>query len=448
MRTAMPGFSDLGVPAPILQALAQMGYEAPTPVQKAAIPVLLKGQDALVEAQTGSGKTTAFGVPAVQVGARGPGLRVVILVPTRELARQVADEVRALGAGSPFRAVAVTGGVQGEQEERTLGGDVRCVVATPGRLLALMEARKVRVDHVELVVLDEADRMLDMGFLADVEKVLEATAARKQTALVSATLPRDVRDLAARHLRQPAQVRVDAPPIPQTLTHYRLNVLDGQKEAATVALLRKESPERAILFLAQRNRAVKFAKLLKRAGFAADPLQGEMTHDQRRHVFDLFQRGITRILVATDLAGRGLDVPEMELVVNVDVPEERGAYLHRAGRAARMGRPGRVVTLVLPDEKARRIELEREAGVEFTPYKLTFSDADLPPDPATEKKPARPAKGAGKAPPKGPAAKGAGQKEARREDARPKARAPRPAKAPPPDEVPASRRQRRRDGTA
>ena len=448
----MRSFADLRVPAPILAALEAMEYDVPTPVQAAAIPVLLAGRDALVEAQTGSGKTTAFGVPAVAVGSREPGLRVVVLVPTRELARQVALELRALGTGSPFRAVAVTGGVQAEQEERTLGGDVRCVVATPGRLIALAEAGKLRLDRVELLVLDEADRMLDMGFLGDVEKVLEATAARKQTAMVSATLPRDVRELAARHLRDPEEVHVEAPTVPESLSHFRLNVLEGQKRAALVALLRKEAPERAIVFLRTRQRVIDYTKLLKQAGFAADALQGEMSHDQRRHVFDLFQKGTTRILVATDLASRGLDVPEMELVVNADVPEGRGDYVHRSGRAARMGKPGRVVSIVLPDEKQRRVELEREAGVTFAPYRLEFSEDDLPkPEP---KKPA-PRKGpAGKAPAKAPAKAAAKAPPARKTAARPPKdvrRGPAPPKAPrrragPPPEgdVPPSRKGRER----
>jgi ATP-dependent RNA helicase RhlE len=443
----MPEFADLGVPAPILKALASMGYEAPTPVQAAAIPPLLKGKDALVEAQTGSGKTTAFGVPAVWRGSVGPGLRVVILVPTRELARQVAEEVRALGAGSPFRAVAVTGGVLAEQEERTLGGDVRCVVATPGRLLSLLDAGKLRTDRVELVILDEADRMLDMGFQPDVEKVLAATQARQQTVMVSATLPRDVRDLAARHLKAPAEVRVEAPRVPESLSHFRLNVLDGRKEMATVALMKKEDPQRAILFLHTRTRVVAFTKLLKRAGFAADALQGDMTHDQRRHVFDLFTRGTTKILVATDLASRGLDVPEMELVVNVDVPIGRGDYVHRAGRAARMGKPGKVVTLVLPDEKERRIELEREAGVEFTPYRLTFSEADIPPEPEPQALPKgarRQAKGPPKTP-RPPAPPQRAPRAVRKEEERKTTVRKTPPKV---DELPPSRKGRRTDKDA
>jgi ATP-dependent RNA helicase RhlE len=372
----------MGLPPAIRAALDAMGYAEPTPVQAAAIPVLLAGRDALVEAQTGSGKTAAFGVAAVKVGAEARGLRVVVLVPTRELARQVAEEVRALGAGSSFRAVAVTGGVLEEQEERALGGDVRCVVATPGRLLALAAAGRVRLDQVALAVLDEADRMLDMGFAPDVEKALDAMAARRQTVLVSATLPGEVRALADRHLREPAEVRVGATPIPASLAHFRVNVFRDQKERALVALLRAEDPERAIVFVRTRERAAAFAKLLKEAGFAADALQGEMSHDQRRHVFDLFTRGTTKVLVATDLASRGLDVPEMQLVVNADLPDEDEQYLHRAGRAARLGRPGKVVSFVLPDQKERRVELERVAGSAFQPYRL---DIPEPPPPGSQK---------------------------------------------------------------
>jgi ATP-dependent RNA helicase RhlE len=380
----MPTFRELGVPETIALALDAMGYAAPTDVQARSLPTLLAGRDALVEAQTGSGKTAAFAVPAVIAGSRASGLRALILVPTRELARQVADEVRAIGTGSPFRAVAVTGGVQAEQEERTLAGEVRCLVATPGRLLALVEAQRVRLGEVELVVLDEADRMLDMGFLPDVERVLAATKTRAQTVLVSATIPRDVAELARAHLRDPVAVRVEGAAVtPPSLEHYRFNVFPEQKEAATLALLQHEQPQRAIVFVRTRERANAYWKLLKEAGFAVDRLQGEMTHDQRRHVFDLFTRGTTRVLVATDLASRGLDVPEMELVVNVDLPDEDETYVHRAGRAARMGRAGKVVTLVLPEEKPRRVDLEREAGVEFRPYRLELpkreADRGAPP---------------------------------------------------------------------
>ncbi|HWH07551.1 MAG TPA: DEAD/DEAH box helicase, partial [Candidatus Thermoplasmatota archaeon] len=340
----MPTFADLGVPPALCQAFEEMGYHAPTDVQARSIPVLLSGRDALLEAQTGSGKTAAFAVPAVLAGSRGPGLRVVVLVPTRELARQVAEEVRAIGKGSPFRAVAVTGGVQEEQEARALGGDVRCVVATPGRLLALAEEGRLRLGGVELVVLDESDRMLDMGFQPDVEKVLAAAEGAKQRVLVSATLPREVMRLARERLRDPVEVRLAPTATPASLEHFRLNVFEDQKEAALVALLRAEDPERCIVFVRTRDRADAFWRLLKKEGFAVDRLQGEMTHDQRRHVFDLFARGTTRVLVATDLASRGLDVPEMQLVVNADLPDEDEQYVHRAGRAARMGRPGKVVS--------------------------------------------------------------------------------------------------------
>jgi len=350
-------------------------------VQAATLPSALGGHDVVVESETGSGKTLAFAIPAVAVGARGPGLRVLVLVPTRELARQVAKVVRDVGSGSAFRAVVITGGVDAEKEARQLTGDVRCIIATPGRFLALMEAGKLRLHAVSLLILDEADRMLDMGFQPDVEKILEALPTKRQSMLASATLAPGVVDLVSRFMHKPEEVRVREAPTPASLSHERLNVLNGQKEAAIVALLRQEqAAARTIVFLQTRDRVTRFTRLLKMAGFEADALQGGMTHEQRRHVFDLFERGITRVLVATDLAGRGLDVPEVELVVNVDVPEEPGAYVHRAGRAGRLGRVGRVVTIVLPSEKDERLRVEEEVGGPLEPLRLSFSPKDVPPD--------------------------------------------------------------------
>lgn len=303
--------------------------------------------------------------------------------------------------------------------------------------------------------------MLDMGFRHDIETVLAATKHRKQTALVSATLPPTVVSLAQKHLNDAVNVFASPTRLPQTLDHFRLNVFEENKTRALVALLKAEKPERAIVFVRTRTRATALAKVLKQAGLQADQLQGDMSHEQRRHIFDLFSRGITQILVATDIASRGLDVPEMQLVVNVDLPDEPGAYTHRAGRAARFGRDGRVVTFVLPSQKLDRQRLEQESGAEWVPYRLTpaaIEATELPGDKPKPKPQSR--KGSGGKPSGLPGGKHAPKPRAAlpTRDATPtragklprreqKERIPKPpkARAPPPADVPPSRKERRRE---
>lgn len=359
-------FDDLGLSPATVDAVQRVGWETPTPVQAAAIPRLLGGADLIVEAPTGTGKTAAYALPMIdRVEGEWSGL---VIAPTRELARQVADQFLALGV----RAAVLTGGVRaGGPDEGFQGATV--LVATPGRLLEYADKGIVDLSRARFVVLDEVDRMLDRGFLPDVERTLALASRREQTVCVSATVPAGVRDLAARHLRNPDLVRAEGVPQEGEIEHYRLNVLVGAKTESLAAVLSKESFERALVFVRTRANVDRLAREMKAHGIRVDVLHGERGAFERRHVMDLFRKGAANIVLATDIAARGLDVPEVDLVINFDLPDERSAFLHRSGRTGRMGRAGRVITFVEPAEKPERVALEALVGKEFAPYPLEAS---------------------------------------------------------------------------
>lgn len=356
-------FDDLGLSEASLEAVRAAGYEEPTPVQIAAIPLLLGGSDVLMEAPTGTGKTAAYALPLLE---RSEGeWSALVLAPTRELAKQIADEVKRLGG----RAAVLTGGVKAGGPEDSFHG-ATVLVATPGRLLDYAGRGLVDLSRARFVVLDEVDRMLDQGFLPEVDKVLALTTSREQTACVSATLPRAVRELAERVLRKPDLVRAAGVVAEGEVKHYRLNVLVGAKTEALHAVLTRETFERALVFVRTRANVDRLAREMKARGLRVDVLHGERGAFERRHVMDLFRKGESRIVLATDVASRGLDVPEVDFIVNFDLPDERSAFLHRSGRTGRMGRAGRVITFVEPSEKEERIALEKLVGQEFVPFPM------------------------------------------------------------------------------
>jgi superfamily II DNA/RNA helicase len=385
-------FQTLNLSPTTLRAIADMGYARPTPVQELAIPLLLEGKDLVAQARTGTGKTAAFGIPLVEHAQRrgDHGVVALVLVPTRELALQVSEELAELARGSPLRVAAVYGGVGFQPQVQTLRQHAPLVlVATPGRLLDHLQQRTARLDGVRVLVLDEADRMLDMGFLPDVERILRMLPAQRQTALFSATVPEPIRRLSARFLRAPANVRVEQGPATVPLTEqFLVQVAMPEKGRALQALLAKERPERAIVFTRTKHLARRLAVQLGRAGWQAVALQGNMSQGQRERALGSFRTGQASVLVATDIASRGLDIPEVSHVVNYDLPNEPDAYVHRVGRTARMGRAGRAFTFVQPDQQRDLRDVERAAGVRLQGYEL----GELPPAPLPEPRPApRPA---------------------------------------------------------
>ncbi len=376
----MQRFDQFELRSATLNALQKMKYETPTPIQAQAIPALLQGRDLIAQARTGTGKTAAFGVPMVDgaAGLNEPGVLGLILVPTRELALQVTEELARIAQGTPLRIVPVYGGVgMGAQVQALRSRSPLVVVATPGRLLDHLQQGNARLDGVRLLVLDEADRMLDMGFLPDVERIIGALPRDRQTALFSATVPDPIKKLSLRFMHQPTMIRTEeGPAVTPQAEQFLVEVPADRKAHALQSLLEKEAPERAIVFTRTKHRARSLARTLQRGGWTAVALQGNMTQGQRERALSTFRGGEARILVATDVASRGLDVPEVGHVINYDLPDEADAYVHRVGRTARLHRKGRAFSLVPPNERRDAQGIERATGVQMAPYELA-----LPPPP-------------------------------------------------------------------
>ena len=352
------GFVALGLEAPLVDALSALGYEEPTPVQREAIPPLIEGRDLLAEAPTGTGKTAAFAIPIVQrlgTRPRRDGRPVaIVLTPTRELAIQVAEAIHRYGKPYGVRVLPVYGGQAIGQQLRGLSRGVDVLVATPGRTVDHLTRSSIALDAIEVVVLDEADEMLDMGFAEDLETILTATPESRQTALFSATISPDIARIARRHLRDPIRVKIgverrrgDAAARVRQVAYV---VRRGDKPVALSRILDLEDPASALVFARTRGEVDELADRLAAQGHDAAALHGGMTQEQRDRVMGRFREGVLDVLVATDVAARGLDIEHVSHVVNYDIPSNPDAYVHRIGRTGRAGREGVAITLVEPRE--------------------------------------------------------------------------------------------------
>ncbi|HEY3287575.1 MAG TPA: DEAD/DEAH box helicase [Gemmatimonadaceae bacterium] len=368
--TSDAGFASLGLDPRLLDALTALGYEEPTPVQRATIPVLLQGRDVLAMAATGTGKTAAFALPLLhRITTDAPPrarLAALVLVPTRELAMQVAEAIHRYG--KPFGAAVISlyGGAPMEQQVRSLKRGVDVVIATPGRALDHIRRKTLHLDHVRCVVLDEADEMLDMGFAEDLEAILSELPAERQTALFSATLPARISAIAKAHLRDPEIIRIERPATaPGEVAKVRqvaYLVPRAHKMAALARVLDVEAPESAMVFCRTRTEVDQLTETLVAHGYRAEALHGGLSQDQRDRVMKRFRARGSDLLIATDVAARGLDVKHVTHVVNYDVPWESESYVHRIGRTGRAGREGVAITLAEPREHRMLRNIEGATG--------------------------------------------------------------------------------------
>jgi ATP-dependent RNA helicase DeaD len=361
---AAPLFTELGLEPDVLATLEALGYEEPTPIQVEAIPTLLAGRDVLGQAATGTGKTAAFALPLVQrIDANLRGVQALVLAPTRELAVQVAEATHRYGAKRGVSVLAVYGGQPIDRQLRELRRGVNVVVGTPGRILDHIRRGSLDLSAVGYVVLDEADEMLDMGFIEDIETILTETPEGRQTALFSATFPPRIAQLAARHMTDPLRVTVRAPKLETPLVRQAAYVVPRPyKLEALARVLDLEAPTSAILFCRTRNEVDELNEALSVRGYRPEALHGGLNQAQRDRVMKRFRDGTADLLIATDVAARGLDVEHVSHVINYDIPQTPEVYVHRIGRTGRAGREGTAITLVQPREQGLLRGIERVVG--------------------------------------------------------------------------------------
>ena len=360
------GFETLDLDPELIAVLQTLGYTEPTPIQRDAIPHALEARDVLACAQTGTGKTAAFALPILDEllriepdGRRRP-IRALVLAPTRELAAQIAESFRSYTPGGRIRCEVVFGGVGKRPQVTALRRGVDVLVATPGRLLDLMGDGEVDLSQVEMFVLDEADRMLDMGFIPDVRRITKALPRERQTLLFSATQPREIRELASRLLYEPVEVAVD--PISSTVEPISQSVyfVDGPRKLdLLLTLLASDEIARALVFTRTKRGADRLARSLSREGVEAAAIHGDKSQSTRVRTLEGFKRGRTRVLVATDVAARGIHVEDIDTVINFDIPNEPETYVHRVGRTGRAGASGTALSLCGADEREQLASIER-----------------------------------------------------------------------------------------
>ncbi len=360
----MTAFKDLGLSPAIQQALDELGFEEPTPIQEQAIPELLGGHDVIGQAQTGTGKTAAFGLPLLQyLDPDNDEVQAIVLTPTRELCIQVTQALRAYAEHLDVEIVAVFGGAPIRSQQSQLRSGAHVVVATVGRMMDLMSRHSLVLTAARYVVLDEADEMLDLGFIEDVEKILRMCPSGRQTALFSATMPPPIKKLAEGYMYDPTTIRIT----PKTLTvdaiaQAYVEVPAKEKAARLVELLKTEEPEQAIIFTRTKIGASKLERTLKDKGLDVKALHGDLSQGSRDGVMIAFKDHRVRLLVATDIAARGLDVEHVTHVINYDVPNSSEIYVHRIGRTGRVGRTGRAITFVTPDQRDEIARIERDVN--------------------------------------------------------------------------------------
>ena len=344
-------FEELGLSAELTKALSENGFEAPFPIQEAAIPLVLEGRDVIGQAHTGTGKTAAFGLPILaKVSNDGP-VQALVLVPTRELAVQVTNEISRLAKYTGIKTVAIYGGQSINLQHEKLKRGVQIIVATPGRLIDHIKQGSIVLDDVRFVVMDEADRMMDMGFIDDIKFILFYVSESRQTCLFSATMPPEILRLADEYMQNMEHIRLNEEEITLESIDQSYLVVEEREKFKHLAdfIRRSDKSQQTIVFAATKIRADRIARNLRDDGFNASPIHGDLTQRQRDHAMHKFRKGNEDILVATDIAARGIDVPTVGNIINYDVPDDPNVYFHRIGRTARAGAAGKAISLVTPD---------------------------------------------------------------------------------------------------
>ncbi len=379
----MTTFADLRLSTELLSALDAVGYESPSPIQEQAIPPLLEGSDVIGQAQTGSGKTAAFGLPMLEyVDPEEHEVQGLVLTPTRELCIQVTQALRAYGKDKGIDVVAVFGGapIRTQQAQLRAGGQI--VVGTVGRVKDLISRHSLMLHSCRYVVLDEADEMLDLGFLEDVERILSLTPSSRQTALFSATMPPEIRRLADQYLYDPVTVKVKTATLTvDTVEQFALEVTPREKPEALARVLEAERPEQALVFVRTKIRCDQLYRSLRDKGMNVKALHGDMSQGSRDGVMISFKDGRLPLLIATDVASRGLDISGISHVINFDVPTSPDVYVHRIGRTGRVGRSGRAITFYESRQRRDVEAIEKHAGVKLSPWVAGAHVAPTPVNP-------------------------------------------------------------------
>jgi ATP-dependent RNA helicase RhlE len=392
-------FEQFNLDSRLMQGIKVAGYQTATPIQEAAIPAALRGRDIIGTAQTGTGKTAAFVLPILNKLLDGPrGIpRTLIVTPTRELAEQINQVVHQLSVGTGLRSATIYGGVGADRQIKALRHGVEILVACPGRLLDLIQQRHAKMERIEVLVIDEADRMFDMGFLPDVKRIIKAVPTQRQTMLFSATFPAEVELLAKTSLIDPQKISMGISKPAVTVTHALYPVPQHLKSGLLVKLLKQIDSDSVLVFTRTKHRADKVARQIAHAGFRVTSLHGNRTQGQREQALHGFKTGHFPIMVATDIAARGLDIDSITHVINFDMPDTADAYIHRIGRTGRAQRTGDAFTLVTDEDRDLIRVLERIMGGPLERITLPDFDYSPPPPPRSAphhregQRPARPA---------------------------------------------------------
>ena len=379
-------FEQFNLDSHLQAGIHRAGYEEPTPIQLQAIPAAIEGHDLIGTAQTGTGKTAAFVLPILHKLLSGPRgvARALIVTPTRELVEQINDTIKVLSTSTRIRSATIYGGVGAAPQIKALRDGAEILVACPGRLLDLVEQRHAKLDRIEILILDEADRMFDMGFLPDVKRIIKAVPAKRQTMLFSATFPREIEELAKQSLHQPKRISMGISAPAKTVAHALYPVPAHLKSGLLLALLKHTDTNSVLVFTRTKHRAEKLAKQIANAGYKVTSLHSNRSQGQRQAALKGFKSGTYQIMVATDIAARGLDVESISHVINFDMTDTADAYIHRIGRTGRAERTGDAFTLVTPDDGDMIRTLEKIMGKPLTRKTLDDFDYTAPAPPKAD----------------------------------------------------------------